>query len=744
MPTRRALIVGAGLSGLASAIGLRRAGFEVCVFEQAPALEPAGFGIGITSNGMKALDLLGAYEAVAREGCAPAISLVKTWRGALLREVDIAALGRKIGYETRIFHRADLQRALLSLLPPEVLQLGKRCEQVVSHPDGVEVRFSDGSSARGDCLIGADGINSKVRRCLHGDGQAPEAARFAEYVTWVATMELTHPVLRPGYNAHYWGTGARAGIHDIGGGRWYWWGTRNKAQVPARLRTMHMVACDDNRIDKDELLQHLSGWAPEVRHCVRATPAGRIFMIHTRDRAPLKSWGRGRVTLLGDAAHPMLTSLGQGACMGFEDAAVLVHCLTAEPSVPEALLRYERLRLPRTTQIVEATRRASAIEQVGNPLGARARERLMAWLPAAVVDRQGEAISAFELPDVFSTPTSTGTVVTSGDSAAAQRPEPVVVVTGASTGIGRAAAIYLARAGYHVLAGVRSQAAQDEMRGLGFSNLKPVILDVLEPATVAALVAEVEALAATGRRVIGLVNNAGIAVIAPLEAVDADTLQRQFGVNTTGVNVMIRALLPQLLAARGRIINVGSPVGSTRPPYLGPYAASKAALEALSDVWRRELSGTGVTLSLLVPGAVMTPVWNKMASSVEQLLEAGSGGLRDRHGAPLSRFVRLNEETAVRSELSPDDVAATVLEILRAKQPKHRYELGRGTSLARVAARVVPTPLIDAVFRRVLGRDAQETPAEHEPTAAARGDQRVLISDGLHAPSNADRREVGT
>jgi NAD(P)-dependent dehydrogenase (short-subunit alcohol dehydrogenase family) len=232
--------------------------------------------------------------------------------------------------------------------------------------------------------------------------------------------------------------------------------------------------------------------------------------------------------------------------------------------------------------------------------------------------------------------------------------------------------------------------------------LQPVLLDVLEQSTVDALRERVQGLVADGHRLHALVNNAGVAVLAPLEAVGAEALQRQFGVNAVGVNLMIQAMLPFLRQAHGRILNVGSPAGVTRPPFLGPYAASKAALEALTDVWRRELEGTGVHVVMVVPGAVMTPVWDKMAESADRLMARAGDRVVERHRARLTRFVRLNEQTAAHSTLSPDDVAQAVLAILDSDKPRRRYELGRGTTLAGIAGRVLPGAVLDSVFRRVL------------------------------------------
>ncbi|HKU36941.1 MAG TPA: FAD-dependent monooxygenase, partial [Polyangiales bacterium] len=214
-----ALIVGAGLGGLATAIGLSRAGFRVSLFEKASDPVAVGFGIGITTNGMQALRYLGAYDAVAQAGCAVETSIIQTAHGQLISSAPVKAIGERTGVPSRSFHRAALQRALLSLLPKDCLRTAAACVGVEQLGARVRVRFADGTHADGDFVIGADGINSAVRRALHGE----QPARHADYVVWLAVMELEHPSLSRGYNGHYWGVGSRFGIHDVGGGQWYWW-----------------------------------------------------------------------------------------------------------------------------------------------------------------------------------------------------------------------------------------------------------------------------------------------------------------------------------------------------------------------------------------------------------------------------------------------------------------------------------------------------------------------------------------
>jgi 2-polyprenyl-6-methoxyphenol hydroxylase-like FAD-dependent oxidoreductase len=393
---RKAIIIGAGIGGLATAIGLHRAGWRVSLFEKATQLTPAGFGIGLTTNGLQALQHLGAYERVAEAGCQAEDAVVKDARGRVITTFDVKTIGRKTGVPTRMYHRADLQKALVSQLPPGCLEVDARCAGIDDSGGEAAVVFADGSRARADLVVGADGVHSTVRRILHGEDET----RFATYVAWLAIMEVSHPVFTPGYNAHYWGAGARFGVHSTGGEQRYWWATKNKAMVPERLRNMHMVRCEENQADKAELVETFGDWADEVRHTIKVTPEERIFLVNTRDRKPLTWWGRGRVTLLGDAAHPMLTSLGQGGAMAFEDAAVLVRCLEVEPDVPRALATYERLRIPRTTSVVNATRRMSAIEQVSKPIGVRLRNTLFRYFPQSLLEKQLEQLSTFTMPAI--------------------------------------------------------------------------------------------------------------------------------------------------------------------------------------------------------------------------------------------------------------------------------------------------------------------------------------------------------
>lgn len=708
-----AIIVGAGLGGLASAIGLSKLGFRVSVFEKAQKLLPNGFGIGITTNGLQALKYLGAYEPVAREGCEVETSVIKSADGQLISIAPVKAIAERTGVPSRSFQRAALHGALLAQVPPECMHLGATCVGVETRGERVYARFQDGQGCKeieGDLVIGADGINSSVMSALHGE----QPMRHAGYVVWLSVMELAHPALKRGYNAHYWGLGSRFGIHDVGDGQWYWWGTKNKTQVPARLRELHHVRCDESPAYHDELVTAFSGFAEEVRHAITSTPVERVYMLNTRDRDPLPHWGKGRVTLLGDAAHPMLTSLGQGACAAFEDAAVLVSCLAREPDTARALSAYERLRIKPTTDLVLKSRRMSAIEQLDHPLTQRLRNAALRRAPRPLLDAQLEKMLTFSLPS--SEPRhrlgharravahANGRSHSQGNGherAGASSPQ-IAIVTGASTGIGRAIAERLARSGMTVLAGVRQPEAERALHALGEPRLLPWLLDVTDQDSIVAAVAKAHELTASGGELRVLVNNAAVSRAGPLEAVSVSDLREQLEVNVVGAAAMTQAALPALIAAHGRVLNIGSNIGRAAPPFLGPYAASKAALETLSDVLRRELAPFGVSVSLVVPGAVMTPVWGKLARSSVQVMANASPAIRSRYAATLQRFVALNQRTAERSRQTPDAVAEAVERIVWTSHPKPRYDLGVDVAAGSLATRVLPASLFDLAYSRLL------------------------------------------
>lgn len=366
-----AIVIGAGIGGLAAAAALRRSGLDVEVYERASRLAPAGSALSLPINAQVALRSAGIELDLGQ----PYDELhFLTERGRMIRTIPFRHLGERLGGRNVAVHRAELQRALLAQAGDTPVALGAVATGFHRDGAGVRVEFADGRQARGDVVIGADGFHSAVRRQLAG----PEQPREAGYVCWLATLPFRHPVVTPGYVAHYWGRGQRLGLIDLGGGQVYWWGTLN--MPPAAARTWAG--------GKDAIVRAYAGWAPEVEAVIAATPEESIISVPAHDRPFLPRWGDGPVTLLGDAAHPMLPSLAQGAAMAIEDAVVLAQRLAGATDLPAALRRYEADRQDRTRRIVAGARSLSRIEQLANPAARRARDLYIRWMPTALVDRR--------------------------------------------------------------------------------------------------------------------------------------------------------------------------------------------------------------------------------------------------------------------------------------------------------------------------------------------------------------------
>jgi NAD(P)-dependent dehydrogenase (short-subunit alcohol dehydrogenase family) len=273
-----------------------------------------------------------------------------------------------------------------------------------------------------------------------------------------------------------------------------------------------------------------------------------------------------------------------------------------------------------------------------------------------------------------------------------------VVVTGASTGIGAAAARSLAELGFDVYAGVRNDADAERLRAAG---LRPLRIDVTDQASIAAAAEEVGA-ATGGAGVAGLVNNAGIAVSGPVEHVAIDEWRRQFEVNTFGQVAVIQAFLPQLRVARGRIVNVSSIGGRIALPLAGPYAASKFALEAISDALRRELRGQGVAVSLIEPGGVKTPIWEKGLAGADEVEASMPPDAQARYGGLVSAIRAEVDKIASNTGMEADEVAKRIVHALTARRPRTRYLIGGDARLRWVLAKRLPDRTFDALIARAL------------------------------------------
>ena len=385
MAAARALIIGGGIGGLCAAIALRRAGIGAHVFEQADSLREVGAGLTIWTNAAKVLRRLDVAERVISSASITERFQLRTWRGDVLDETRPGDLGRRFGCPNLVVHRADLLRALATAVEPESITVGARCVGFEQDSEGVTASFADGAEWRGEILIGADGLHSAIRERLFSDGRP----RYAGYMCWRGLAEFEGQDLPAGLGFEAWGRGARFAVQHCGSGRVFWYATRNAAEgVP-----------DGPHGRKQDVLETYAGWHEPIPTVIAATEADAILKNDITDRKPIKRWGRGRVTLLGDAAHPMTPNFGQGACQAMEDAVVLADCLAGVSDVSAALQAYEERRRDRTASITRASRRFGAASQWENLWLCRLRDAITrSGVARGSTLKQFEEMLGYEVP----------------------------------------------------------------------------------------------------------------------------------------------------------------------------------------------------------------------------------------------------------------------------------------------------------------------------------------------------------
>jgi 2-polyprenyl-6-methoxyphenol hydroxylase-like FAD-dependent oxidoreductase len=376
-------VIGAGIGGLTAAIALRAKGIDVEIYEAAPEPRATGTALGIASNATKVLRSLGVDLTTDAPCRALEHFELRTDRGALIRKLPGAAITAELGHPFVSIRRNELIRTLRDAAGDVPIHYGAEVVGVGIERCGARAVCVNGADVRAGVLIGADGFGSAVRSIVAGEQPPSEYG----YVCWLATVHFSHPRMVPGYTGHYWGRGQRFGLVDIGGEMAYWWGTKNMPAARAR----------DWGGDKADILAAFAGWAPEVIEVIERTPADAIMSVPGQDRPFLKRWGRGPVTLLGDAAHPMLTSRSQGAGSAVEDGYVLAEALARIPDAVEGLRAYEDRRRRRAGMLVRSSRRLNKLEQVQNPAACAARNLGLRYVPMRSLTRQTTRPMRFDL-----------------------------------------------------------------------------------------------------------------------------------------------------------------------------------------------------------------------------------------------------------------------------------------------------------------------------------------------------------
>jgi 2-polyprenyl-6-methoxyphenol hydroxylase-like FAD-dependent oxidoreductase len=365
---RTALVVGGGIGGLASAIALRRAGWEVQVLERSEELREVGAGISLWPNALHALDLLGVGDRIRAQGTVEANAGFRDQAGSWLFRTDIRAIEERYGPSVLI-RRSTLLAILAEALPPGTVALATEVTGIAERPDHVRVEHRAGTTTA-DLVVAADGIHSRIRALLWPAARGP---RYAGYTTW----RFVTPVLDIDAEvSESWGRGERVGIFPFGDGTIY-------SYLAATVPPGHHVGDE-----LGELNRRFRGWHTPIPALLDSITAADVLR-HDIYRLPaLRTFVTRRVALVGDAAHAMTPDLGQGGCTSLEDAVELGRQLDDRPADPApGLARYDRLRRPRTQAIAHRSAISGRLAQVSSPVAARLRDRAARLLSPAVLVR---------------------------------------------------------------------------------------------------------------------------------------------------------------------------------------------------------------------------------------------------------------------------------------------------------------------------------------------------------------------
>lgn len=274
-----------------------------------------------------------------------------------------------------------------------------------------------------------------------------------------------------------------------------------------------------------------------------------------------------------------------------------------------------------------------------------------------------------------------------------------VLVTGASTGIGRATALRLDASGWRVFAGVRDPADGESLRAAGSERLTPLTLDVTDSEQIAAAAARVEEESESGLH--GLVNNAGVAIPGPLETIPLEDFRRQLEVNLVAYVAVTQAMLHSIRKAKGRVVFVSSIGGRIAFPFGGPYHASKFGTEAIGDVFRQELRPWGLRVAIVEPGSIDTPIWERGQRKATEI-EAKAPKTDLLYGAAIEKFRKVIQDTAERG-IPPEKVAKAIAHALESNRPRSRYLVGLDAKVQARLKPLIPTPLFDRIVARTMG-----------------------------------------
>ena len=368
------IIIGGGIGGLTTAIALQQRGIHAQIYEAAPEIREAGAGLWVAANAINVLERLGIATEIKAVGNQLLYAGLADHKGNSLSEVDFTKIINNYGNGTVAIHRGKLQSILLKNVASQSIFTGKKVENIAHTEGGIQVQFSDGSSEKCDVLIGADGLNSVVRKHLFG----VVPLRYSGQTCWRGISKSSLKDTRT--TTELWGKkgGLRASYVQVGENEVYWYVT---------LKEKEGIKISPTLL-KSYLLDLVSEFQSDIQNIIQNTETSAILHNDLFDFKPIPQWHKGNIVLVGDAAHATTPNLGQGACQAIEDAYVLAKCLSEKNDPQEAFKAYQNIRFKKAKFVVETSYQLGLLNNIGGAIGYRLRNLVLKSVPKSMSDKQ--------------------------------------------------------------------------------------------------------------------------------------------------------------------------------------------------------------------------------------------------------------------------------------------------------------------------------------------------------------------